>query len=162
MSRWLPHPLLALALFAVWLLLTQSASPGQIVLGLVVALIATHAMAALRPDRVTIGRPAAILKLTGIVIADIIRSNFAVASIILFRRRERISGFVDLPLELTDPHGLAILGVIITATPGSLWVEFDRNRSSVLIHVLDLVDEDQWVRLIKHRYETLLLEIFGR
>lgn len=161
MRRWPPHPLLALALLTVWLLLTQSVSPGQIVLGLVVTLIATHAMAALRPDPVTIGRPATILKLTGIVIADIIRSNFAVASIILFRRRERISGFVDLPLELTNPHGLAILAVIITATPGSLWVEFDRNRSSVLIHVLDLVDEDQWVRLIKYRYETLLLEIFG-
>lgn len=162
MRRWLPHPWLALVLFAVWLLLTQSFSPGQILLGAAVALFATHAMAALKPEPVKLRRPAAMAKLLAIVVADIIRSNFAVASIVLFRRRDRVSGFIDLPLEITNPYGLAILSVIITATPGSLWVEFDRRRSTVLVHVLDLVDEDQWVRLIKRRYESLLMEIFGR
>jgi len=29
------------------------------------------------------------------------------------------------------------------------------------IHVLDLVDETEWVRTIKGRYERLLLEIFA-
>jgi len=28
------------------------------------------------------------------------------------------------------------------------------------IHVLDLIDENAWIRTIKHRYERLLLEIF--
>jgi multicomponent K+:H+ antiporter subunit E len=29
-----------------------------------------------------------------------------------------------------------------------------------MIHVLDLVDENEWIRTIKGRYERLLLEIF--
>ena len=29
-----------------------------------------------------------------------------------------------------------------------------------MIHVLDLIDESEWVRTIKGRYERLLLEIF--
>lgn len=162
MRRLLPDPLLALLLFVTWLLLTQSFSPGQMLMGAIVAFLATQAMAALKPQPVKLRQPAAIAKLLSIVVADIIRSNFAVASLVLFRRRGRVSGFIHLPLEITHPYGLATLAVIITATPGSLWVEFDRRRSTVLVHVLDLVDEDQWIALIKRRYEALLLEIFGQ
>ena len=49
MRRLLPHPLLALAILAMWLLLTASLSPGQLVLGAIVAVLGSHAMAALQP-----------------------------------------------------------------------------------------------------------------
>ena len=49
-------------------------------------------------------------------------------------------GFVQMPLELKSRHGLAVLALIITATPGTIWVEFDRARSILLVHILDLVD----------------------
>lgn len=160
MRRYLPYPLLTLCLFLMWLLLTQSFSPGQMLLGGAIAIFATHAMAALQPKRSTIGSRGAVLKLAGIVLADIIRSNFAVATIILFPRQERVAKFVQLPLELRNRHGLAVLALIITATPGTMWVQFNRSSGTLLVHVLDLVDEEEWVRLIKHRYETLLLEIF--
>jgi multicomponent K+:H+ antiporter subunit E len=102
-----------------------------------------------------------MIRLAGLVLADIVRSNIAVASIILGpgKRRER-SGFVDIPLELRDPYGLATLACIITATPGTLWVSFDSATGVVMIHVLDLIDESEWVRIVKHRYERLLREIF--
>jgi multicomponent K+:H+ antiporter subunit E len=160
MRRWVPYPLLAAGLFVMWLLLTQSFSPGQVVLGGIVAILATHAMAALRPERSTIRSVPAIFKLAGIVAADIVRSNLAVASIILFPRQERVSGFVRLPVDLRNRHGLTLLALIITATPGTCWVDFDRARGILLVHVLDLVDEEAWIRLIKRRYEALLLEIF--
>jgi multicomponent K+:H+ antiporter subunit E len=97
-----------------------------------------------------------------LVIADIVRSNIAVARIILglAGERERRSGFVDIPLDLRNPYGLAALACIITATPGTLWVSFDEAKATLTIHVLDLVDESEWARTIKGRYERLLLEIF--
>lgn len=161
MTRWVPYPLVALSLLIMWLLLTQSFSPGQILLGSIVSVGATHAMAALRPERSRIKSVKAALKLSGIVAYDIVRSNFAVAAIVVAPRQERTANFVRLPLELNNPHGLALLGLIITSTPGTVWVEFDRGRGSLLIHVLDLVDEEHWRQLIKGRYEALLLEIFG-
>lgn len=30
----------------------------------------------------------------------------------------------------------------------------------MLLHVLDLIDEDEWRRIIKERYEKRLMEIF--
>lgn len=161
MSRWVPYPLLALALFILWLLLTQSFSPGQALLGLAVSLLATSAMAALQPDRAPIRRRGALLRLAARVAVDVVRSNIAVATIILFPRQERVAGFIRLPLDLRSRPGLTALAVIITATPGTLWVEFDEGKGILLVHVLDLIDEQQWIDLVKHRYEALLLEIFG-
>lgn len=160
MRRYLPYPLLASGLFLMWLLLTQSFSPGQILLGGSVAIFATHAMAALQPERSRIRSLGSVLKLASIVVADIVRSNFAVAAIVMVPRQERVANFVQLPLELRNRHGLAALALIITATPGTMWVQFDRGTGMLLVHVLDLVDEEEWIRLIKRRYEALLLEIF--
>ena len=64
------------------------------------------------------------------------------------------------PLDLRDPYGLAALACIVTSTPGTLWVSFDAATGMLMIHVLDLVDESEWVRTIKDRYEQLLMEIF--
>jgi multicomponent K+:H+ antiporter subunit E len=161
-SRWLPHPLLALGLLLMWLLLNQSWSPGQIVLGAVVAVTATWAMAALQPERVRIRSWRAVLRLAGTVLADIGRSNVAVGLLVFFPgRRDRVSGFVRMPLDISNRYALTVLACVLTATPGTAWVQYDRGAGRLLVHVLDLVDEEEWIRLIKHRYERLLLEIFG-
>ena len=160
MKKWIPHPLLAVALLIMWLLLNQSLAPVQILIGTIVALFASHGLSALRPQPVRIASVRPIPRLAAAVAADIVRSNVAVARIVLFRRK-RVAGFVRLPLELTNFHGLTILACIITATPGTLWVQHDRASNILLVHVLDLVDEEKWIRLIKQRYEKALLEIFG-
>lgn len=161
MSRWFAFPILTLCLTLMWLLLVQSISPGSILMGVLVALVATRLFSVLRPEPPRFRLTLAIPKLTGIVLYDIIRSNIAVARIILSGRTDRgMSGFLRVPLDMRNRHGLALLAVIVTATPGTLWVQFDSARGSLLLHVLDLVDEEQWVRLINDRYETLLMEIF--
>ena len=89
------------------------------------------------------------------------KSNIAVARIILeTKRKERTAGFVEIPLDLRDPYGLAALACIITSTPGTLWVDFNEASGILTIHVLDLVNESEWVGLIKERYERRLMEIF--
>jgi len=157
----LPHPLLAVGLFASWLLLSEPISAGDVVVGLLAALTIPHVMPLLEPDRSGVRSPGAILRLARSVVVDVLRSNYAVATIILGRRRrERISGFIYIPLDLRNRYGLAVLAIILTSTPGTLWVQYDRHTGRLLLHVLDLVEEQEWIDLIKGRYERLLLEIF--
>lgn len=161
MKRWLPYPLLSACLLLMWVLLTQSFSVGQLLLGTAVSLFSGQVMSALRPEPVHIRTLRPVPKLLGLVIADVIRSNLAVAKIILRPGGKRVSGFVTLPLDMRNEHGLAVLAVIITATPGTMWLQYDRAKQTLLVHVLDNVDEEAWIALIKGRYEALLLEIFG-
>lgn len=161
MRHILPYPLLSLSLLVFWLLLQNSIGLGHILLGSAIALVAGKALDALQPERPRIRNPHRIIQLMVLVALDVLRSNLAVAWItIQGRRREQTSGFLVLPLQLRDRSALAILSCIITATPGSAWLEYDVARGTVLIHVLDLVDENEWIDTIKNRYERLLLEIF--
>ena len=149
-------------LLAAWLILNESLSPGHILLGAALAAGGAAVFGRLQPaaGRVRL-RPAAVLSLLGLVLVDVVQSNIAVARIVLgLGPTRRTAGFLSLPLEVRHPGALAVLACIVTATPGTSWVRYDREQNAVLIHVLDLADEAAWIRLFKQRYERRLMEIF--
>ena len=160
MTRWLPHPWMALWLLVAWLLLQQSLAAPTIVLGIVLALALSWALGKLDLPRVRVRSLGTLLVLLARVFGDIARSNLAVAKLIVSPRARLNSGFVAIPLEMTSPYALALLACIITATPGTIWVSHDSRRRVLVIHVLDLVDEAAWIANVKRRYEQPLLRIF--
>lgn len=160
MSTLLPHPLLSCALVLMWLLLNQF-SLGHLLLGIAVAVLAGQAMAALEPVRPRIRRWDLVMRLALRVTLDIVHSNIAVArQILLGRRSGRKSGFVEIDLVVSDQLALAVLAVIVTATPGTAWLDYDAARKRLLLHVFDLTDEDEWRQTVNVRYAGLLKEIF--
>lgn len=151
---------LFLALLALWLVLNESLAPADVLLGAVLALAGTAAYSRLG-ERTALRRPAAIAGILGVFLVDLVRSNLAVARIVLgLGGGRRTAGFLSMPLELRHPAGLAAMACIITATPGTCWVRYDRDADRLTIHVLDLVDEAAWIHLFKERYERRLKEIF--
>jgi multicomponent K+:H+ antiporter subunit E len=161
MRRLLPFPIIAAGLLAFWLLLNQSLAPGHIALGTCLGIAGGLILTVVEPRATRLHRPATVAMLAWLVLMDIVRSNVAVARIILGGGLRNItSDFVDIPLELRAKTGLAALAVIITSTPGTVWVRHDPATGVLTIHVLDLVDRAAWVKTIKNRYERRLLEIF--
>jgi multicomponent K+:H+ antiporter subunit E len=162
MSRWFPYPALSACLAAMWLLLNQALTPGHVLLGAAFGLAGGLVLAGLMPPTLRIRRRAlAIAHLFWMMFVDIVRSNVAVARIALNpRTRGRTSGFLTMPLEVRHPGALAVLACVITATPGTSWARYDAAGSTLTIHILDLVDEQAWIRLFKDRYERRLAEIF--
>jgi multicomponent K+:H+ antiporter subunit E len=159
-ERRLPLVLIAV-LVVIWLLLSQTWSLAQLLLGIVLATVLAIVSTALRPvPRLRRLHEAGWLAV--LVLGDIVRSNFAVARIVLglTRGHEVTSGFVEVPLTLRDPYGLAVLAAIVTSTPGTTWVDFDAASQTLTIHVLDMKGEQEWIDWIKNRYERLLLRIF--
>lgn len=161
MQRWFPSPLLSVFLLGLWLLLNQTFALGHVLLGAALAIYAPIATASLRPTPVRVRRPLAVLRLLGRVAVDIVNSNIAVAGVILGgSKRHQDSGFMRIPLDMRDPHGLAALACILTGCPGTVWAGLTDDGKVLTIHVLDLQDEAEWVDIVKNRYEKLLMEIF--
>ena len=154
---------LFLLLLALWLVLNESLSAAHLLLGALLALGGVAVFSRLQPETKPVRmRLVAALRLLAMVFVDIVRSNIAVARIVLeLGARQRTAGFLALPLELRHPGALAVMACIITATPGTSWVSYDSAANVVTIHVLDLVDEDEWISQFKQRYERLLMEIFA-
>lgn len=154
--------LLILGLTGMWLLLVQSLSLAQVLLGLALATLMTLGFQPVRPVHPHVRRPLAALRLLGRATLDVLRSNVAVARIVLGLTGGRAvhSGFVEIPLTLRDPHALAVLAAIMTATPGTVWADLSADDSVLTIHVLDLRDPELVREMIRTRYEVLLREIF--
>jgi multicomponent K+:H+ antiporter subunit E len=162
MKRWLPFPMLALALAIMWLVLNQTFELGQLLLGTALGLYGGYVLSGLQtPTRRLRRRAGALAILFWLALVDIVRSNVAVARIVVRPgTRSPTAGFVSMPLEVRHPGALAVLACIITATPGTSWARYDGASNVLTIHVLDLVDEDAWMALFKERYERRLMEIF--
>lgn len=159
--RLLPAPLLSLGLWALWLLLNHSLDIGQVALGAVLAWVIPVVTRGLRPLPVRVSHPLSIVRLALRVVADTIVSNWQVMRFLLWPSlRRSYSGFVHIPLDLRDPNGLAVLAMICCATPGTAWAEISRDRSVLLLHVLEIHTPEEIVAHVKTRYEAALIEIF--
>ena len=151
-----------LVLWALWLVFNESLAFGHVILGAAIAAGCAAVYSRIRGPEGTGGRrPLVAVRLLLSVIADSVRSNFAVGRIILgLGSRSRVAGFLPIPLALRHPGGLAVLACIVTATPGTSWIRYDDAEGVLTLHVLDLADHDQAVRTFKQRYEQPLMEIF--
>jgi multicomponent K+:H+ antiporter subunit E len=160
MKRLLPAPLLSAALLLCWLMLNQSVSVGQWVLGAALALAVPWFTERLRPDKPNLKAWGTALRLAGVVLADIVLSNVEVARRVLGPEAALHPGWVWVPLDIRDPHGIAALAGIITLTPGTLSAELSEDRRHLLVHAFDLADAAELVADIKTRYEAPLRAIF--
>ncbi len=159
----LPHPILSLGLFGASLLLSGSTAAPSLALALLMALAAPQIMRVLDVEPVRLRKPLTWLSFALVVARDVIRSNWEVALVVLGLNPsgdKRVSGFVHIPLEMRNRYGLAVLAVVITSTPGTIWVEYEDATGVLLLHILDLQDGDDWAERIKNRYERRLMEIF--
>ncbi len=161
MKRLFPAPLLSVFLFIVWLALNRSTSAGQMILGALFGIFIPMLTQGLRPRQVSIKRPLTILRLGARVAIDSLQSNLAVLRLLLVpSSRKKPAAFVHVPLQLRDPNGLAVLAMIVCITPGTAWAEISRDRSMLLLHVLEAEDPQGVIDHVKAFYERPLMEIF--
>ena len=58
--------------------------------------------------------------------------------------------------------GAALLGGMVSLTPGTTTIDIDLERRELLLHVLDASDTDALVAGIRRDFEPGILKLFGR
>lgn len=152
---------LPILLFLLWMLLQRDWSSGQIALGAFLSIAISIAVWPFRPVRATMRHPFLAIRLIWHVAVDIAVSNYDVGRIVWLGDKARATpGFLEIPLRIRDPHGLAALACIITYTPGTVWAGYVEESNLLTLHILDLKDEQFWLNVIQKRYQEPLIEIF--
>jgi multicomponent K+:H+ antiporter subunit E len=159
--RIFPHPLLSLTLVFVWLALVNKITSGNVVLGVILAIVVPMMTAPYWPGRAKVGNPLRIIEYGLVVLWDIVVANVQVAAIILFKSNKNThSKWIAVPLELTSPEAITVLAGTITMTPGTVSSMLSADGRSILVHCLHTDDPDAVRDHIKSRYEWRLKEIF--
>jgi multicomponent K+:H+ antiporter subunit E len=158
--RLLPHPLLTALLAAIWLLLTGSLAPGQVVLALLLGWAIPLFTRGFWPETVRIRRPLALARFTVTVVYDIVVANLSVARLILGRPQRLRPAVVRVPLALESELAVSLLANTVSHTPGTVSARLSADRRTLLVHALHAPDPDAVAATIKARYEAPLKEIF--
>ena len=161
MGRMFPHPQLTAMLTLVWLLLVNTFTPGNLILGLVLGIAIPVITQPFWQKRPVLRSPLRIAEYVAIVLWDIVVANVVVAYTILFKSNARTrSHWISVPLELTSPEAITVLAGTITMTPGTVASALTADARAILVHCLDTDDPEGVRDQIKRRYERRLKEIF--
>jgi multicomponent K+:H+ antiporter subunit E len=154
---------MTLTLIIIWLFLVNTVSLGQIILGTFTGVVIPLFTNRFWPERPQIDKPLKLVRfLVFPFMADIITANLSVVRLILQRNISTLrSGFIEVPLDTTDPMVISILASVISLTPGTVTAEISHDRTTLIVHSLDIPNEHELVQFIKTRYEAPLKEIFS-
>lgn len=160
LNRILPHPMLTIVLWIIWLLLNNTVSAGHIVLGLFLAVTIPLFTAGFWPEKLKIRAPLSLLKFLAAVLWDILIANLLVAKLILGRNDSLKPAFFNIELDIQNPIGISILANTISLTPGTVSCDLSADGNRLLVHALHAEDIDEIINHIKQRYEAPLIKVF--
>lgn len=79
---------------------------------------------------------------------------------IMLRRAPAPAGFVRLRFAPMSERGAAVLGALVTLTPGSTLVDIDMVRREMLLHLLDLGNAEASLAVINRKFERDIALLF--
>jgi multicomponent K+:H+ antiporter subunit E len=153
--------LLSLVLLLLWLLLNDSAAPGHLVLGALLAVSIPLYTRRFWPEPARLRRPGLALRFAGRVIGDILVANFKVAKLVLGPKEDIRPRFLRVPLDVRGEVAVTVLASVVSLTPGTLSADLDAGHRNLLVHALSEDDPAELIREIKTRYEAPIMEIFA-
>ena len=157
---WLPTPVLSMLLLLVWLLLVRSVSFGHILLGGALAIAIPLVTYRFWDAAPRIGKPVKLVRFALSVPKAIGIANFEVAFLIANPWRELRPHFIEYPLMLEERFTITLLASTISLTPGTVSANLRLDGKTLLVHALDVDDEEVLIEQIRQRYEQPLKEIY--
>ncbi len=162
--RFIEHSAL---LWMMWLALTSSLDPQEIIAGSFFALLGAVLVQIVAPQRLASGtglHPRRLLALLAYVpwlLLQIFLSNIDVATRVLHPKLPIHPGIVRVKTRLQSPIGRMILANSITLTPGTLSVDIEGDE--LCVHWIDAraSDVDEATRAIVSGFERRLEVLFG-
>jgi len=100
------------------------------------------------------------LWLVAIFLYEVVHSGLTTAWLIAGPGPVPTPGLVRVGFTDLDARGAAVLGALITLTPGTTAIDIDLDRGELLLHLLDASDPHSVAASIHRRFERPLRHLF--
>ena len=158
--RWFPHPALSCFMLILWLLLANSISVGQLLLGSILAWFIPWLTQGFWPESLRMRKPWVLVKFLLVVMWDIVIANLILAARILGSTQRLQPAFMQIPLDIEHEFTITLLASTVSLTPGTVSADLNVEGRYLLVHSLHVTDIDAAIAEIKQRYEAPLKEVF--
>jgi multicomponent Na+:H+ antiporter subunit E len=158
---------IGLWLVVLWLLLWNDLSVGNVIAGVLVAVVV---LAGARLPKLTcVGSadgerarvaPLSLVYFLGYVLVKLIQSNLVLAWEIITPRNKINTGIVAVPLRTESELAMLVVANVVTLTPGTVTIEVTGSPAVIYVNVLHLHDIED-VRRDLLRLEELSVRAFG-
>lgn len=150
----------SLTVFVFWVLMAEDYSATTLLTAALLAWLMPHIAERLEREFARLGNVSILVPLGFKLLWDILLANLTVARQVLGPEAKLRPGFIWVPLDLTNIHGISALTSIITLTPGTVSAELSPDRKHLLVHCLDIGDPQEMIDDIKRRYEAPMRKVF--
>ncbi|ACE85509.1 Na+/H+ antiporter subunit E [Cellvibrio japonicus] len=158
--RWLPHPALSLFMLVFWLLLVNSITVGQLLLGAFLAWLIPWLTQSFWPESLRIRKPFLLVKYVLLVLWDVVIANLVLVVRILGPVNKLQPVFMKVPLDIHHQFTITIFASTISLTPGTVSADLSLDGKYLLVHSLHETDPEAAIVALKQRYEAPLKEVF--
>lgn len=154
---------IAVGLAVIWVLLWGSASPANVLGGLVIGGVLVMLVPGLRRrhrGQQFVFRPVAIARLVGHMLATTVRSNVVLTREVLSKSSNIRTAVVGVPLPGCSDELLTLITNLVAISPGTMPLELTQDPIVLYIHILHLHDVEDVRRDIQHLTD-LTVRAFG-
>ena len=146
-------------LFIVWIGLTNSLHYQELIVGIIVSIVIVYFFTKSKEKINLFDEINKYIRFTPLFIKNLIKSNLAIAKIVLDPKLPINPGIIKLRTTLSNDFDKLLLANAITLTPGTITMDLEDN--DIYIHVLDLQTKDKEIlqQEILEEYETILNDI---
>jgi multisubunit Na+/H+ antiporter MnhE subunit len=156
----------ALGLGLLYALALASTDPVDLVTGTAVGAVLLLALGSrLRREQGAetpplVGRVAWFPVFVGAVLVDVLQGTWDVALRVLHLRPIDRPGLIRIPIGERSERGIAVSALATTLSPGSVFVDIDRERRELLLHVIDASDPDASRARLQRFYDRYQRRVF--
>jgi multicomponent Na+:H+ antiporter subunit E len=152
----------AAGLALIWVLLWGSASPANVLSGMLVGGMLILAVPGLRRrGRLRVPfRPLAIARFAGHVAFQVVASNVVLTREVVTPRSRIRTGVIGVPLPYCSAELVTLINNLVALTPGTMPLEVTNDPAVLYVHVLHLEDVEEVRREILH-LTALAVRAFG-
>ncbi|CVI15790.1 Na(+)/H(+) antiporter subunit E [Agrobacterium fabacearum CFBP 5771] len=157
MSRYI----LLLLFVGVWLAVSGSVTPANILFGLIVSALALGLIRHQIPkDGRHRLRPVRVLSLLLLFFKELALSAWKVAVMVTRPKLDVQPGIFAYPLRLTTDFEITLLANLITLTPGTLSVDVSEDKTTLYVHAIDCSNIEAAKNDIRNGFEKKIMEAF--
>ena len=151
--------LLNLMIALIWMLLNGNWTMSGFIVGYVLGIGILYVVRKFRPEPFYLAKVFSVLKLTGLLIRELLVSSFEVLGHILRPKLNIRPGIFEYRTQLSSDWEVTVLSCMICLTPGTLTLEVSDDNQTLYIHALDIDNVEEMSSKIRSTFEKAIMEV---